>query len=310
MRFDVVTLFPELFAPHLAHGITRRAFESRRGRRAAVAAARLRRRRLPPRRRPPLRRRPGHGDARRAAGARARRGARLARGGERGEGGASAAPVVHFTPTGRRLDQALVREFAAGPGAVLLCGRYEGIDQRFVDAPRRRRAEPGRLRAVGRRAAGAGAARRGGAAAARRARRRPSRTSRTASPTRPARLPALQPARGAARRAGEAPATCRRCCCRATTAPSPAGGASSRWRSRARRRPDLIAAARAAGRLSAAGRALPRRAGRRLSYNRRLFDPLPRRGSRQASSSSRARGRCLKYIPITRGTIARRTPWT
>jgi tRNA (guanine37-N1)-methyltransferase len=43
------------------------------------------------------------------------------------------AAVVHFTPTGRRLDQALVNEFAAGPGAVLLCGRYEGIDQRFID---------------------------------------------------------------------------------------------------------------------------------------------------------------------------------
>ena len=28
MRFDVVTLFPELFAPHLSQGITRRAFES------------------------------------------------------------------------------------------------------------------------------------------------------------------------------------------------------------------------------------------------------------------------------------------
>ena len=29
MRFDVITLFPELFAPHLALGVTRRAFESR-----------------------------------------------------------------------------------------------------------------------------------------------------------------------------------------------------------------------------------------------------------------------------------------
>ena len=27
MRFDVITLFPELFAPHLVHGVTRRAFE-------------------------------------------------------------------------------------------------------------------------------------------------------------------------------------------------------------------------------------------------------------------------------------------
>jgi tRNA (guanine37-N1)-methyltransferase len=41
--------------------------------------------------------------------------------------------LIHFTPAGRRLDQALVRELAVGPGAVLLCGRYEGIDQRFLD---------------------------------------------------------------------------------------------------------------------------------------------------------------------------------
>lgn len=41
--------------------------------------------------------------------------------------------VIHFSPTGRHLDQALVRELAAGPGAILLCGRYEGIDQRFLD---------------------------------------------------------------------------------------------------------------------------------------------------------------------------------
>jgi tRNA (guanine37-N1)-methyltransferase len=41
--------------------------------------------------------------------------------------------VVHFTPTGRRIDQQVVAEFAVGAGAVLLCGRYEGIDQRFLD---------------------------------------------------------------------------------------------------------------------------------------------------------------------------------
>ena len=48
-------------------------------------------------------------------------------------GEAEPAPLVLFTPTGRRIDQALVREWAAGPGAVLLCGRYEGVDQRFID---------------------------------------------------------------------------------------------------------------------------------------------------------------------------------
>jgi tRNA (guanine37-N1)-methyltransferase len=48
---------------------------------------------------------------------------------------AEARPVslVHFTPTGERIDQRIVDDFAAGPGAVLLCGRYEGIDQRLTN---------------------------------------------------------------------------------------------------------------------------------------------------------------------------------
>ena len=41
--------------------------------------------------------------------------------------------MIHFTPTGQRLDQAGVRDWAAGPGAILLCGRDEGIDQRLLD---------------------------------------------------------------------------------------------------------------------------------------------------------------------------------
>ncbi len=44
------------------------------------------------------------------------------------------APVIYLSPRGRLLDQALVRELAAGPGAVLLCGRYEGVDQRVLKA--------------------------------------------------------------------------------------------------------------------------------------------------------------------------------
>jgi tRNA (guanine37-N1)-methyltransferase len=42
--------------------------------------------------------------------------------------------VVYLTPRGRALDQALVRRLAEGPGVSLLCGRYEGIDQRVLDA--------------------------------------------------------------------------------------------------------------------------------------------------------------------------------
>jgi tRNA (guanine37-N1)-methyltransferase len=45
-----------------------------------------------------------------------------------------AAPMIYLTPRGRLLDQALVRDFAAGPGLVLLCGRYEGVDQRVIEA--------------------------------------------------------------------------------------------------------------------------------------------------------------------------------
>ncbi len=43
-------------------------------------------------------------------------------------------PVVYLTPRGRVLDQALVRRLAEGRGVTLLCGRYEGIDQRVLDA--------------------------------------------------------------------------------------------------------------------------------------------------------------------------------
>ena len=41
-------------------------------------------------------------------------------------------PVIALTPRGRPLGQAAVRELAAGPGAILLCGRYEGIDERLL----------------------------------------------------------------------------------------------------------------------------------------------------------------------------------
>ncbi len=43
-------------------------------------------------------------------------------------------PVVCLTPRGRRFAQADARRFAAGPGIILLCGRYEGIDQRVIEA--------------------------------------------------------------------------------------------------------------------------------------------------------------------------------
>ncbi len=44
-----------------------------------------------------------------------------------------ARPVIALTPSGRRFDQALARELAALDGFTLLCGRYEGFDQRVLD---------------------------------------------------------------------------------------------------------------------------------------------------------------------------------
>jgi tRNA (guanine37-N1)-methyltransferase len=45
-----------------------------------------------------------------------------------------ARPLIYLTPRGRLFDQALARDLAAGPGVVLLCGRYEGVDQRVIEA--------------------------------------------------------------------------------------------------------------------------------------------------------------------------------
>ena len=127
MRFDVITLFPELFDAHLKHGITRRAFD------AGLVQVTLwplrdhaddKYRRVDDR---PYGGGPGmvmlaEPLLRALAAVRAQR-----------DDTASPA-VVHFSPGGRHLDQARVREFAAGPGAILLCGRYEGVDQRVIDA--------------------------------------------------------------------------------------------------------------------------------------------------------------------------------
>lgn len=43
-------------------------------------------------------------------------------------------PLIYLTPRGRRLDQALAQQLSEAPGVVLLCGRYEGIDQRVIEA--------------------------------------------------------------------------------------------------------------------------------------------------------------------------------
>ncbi|TNE38969.1 MAG: tRNA (guanosine(37)-N1)-methyltransferase TrmD, partial [Alphaproteobacteria bacterium] len=43
-------------------------------------------------------------------------------------------PLLYMSPRGRPLTQARVKELAAGPGVSLLCGRFEGIDERVLQA--------------------------------------------------------------------------------------------------------------------------------------------------------------------------------
>ena len=44
------------------------------------------------------------------------------------------APLVYLTPRGTPLSQEIAAELADGPGVTLICGRYEGVDQRVLDA--------------------------------------------------------------------------------------------------------------------------------------------------------------------------------
>lgn len=45
-----------------------------------------------------------------------------------------AKPLIYLSPRGKPLTQKRVRELAAGPGVTLLCGRFEGVDQRVIEA--------------------------------------------------------------------------------------------------------------------------------------------------------------------------------
>lgn len=128
MRFDILTLFPELFAPFLQVGVTRRAYET------GLVDVRLwnprdhadgNYRRVDDR---PFGGGPGmvmmaEPLARCLEAVRA----------DRAEPAEAAAPVVLFSPIGARIDHAGVERWSASAGAVLVCGRYEGIDQRFID---------------------------------------------------------------------------------------------------------------------------------------------------------------------------------
>ncbi len=52
------------------------------------------------------------------------------------EAGGANGPAIYLSPRGRLLDQDRVRELSEGPGVTLVCGRFEGVDERVIEARR------------------------------------------------------------------------------------------------------------------------------------------------------------------------------
>jgi tRNA (guanine37-N1)-methyltransferase len=126
MRFDIITIFPELFHGFLECGIVRRARQS------GILDIRI------------VNLRDFASDKHRTVDD------RPFGGGEgmvlmpgplfdavdfcRGAAGKAGAQVALLSPQGRLWSQEMAIEFATIPHAILLCGRYEGVDQRVVDS--------------------------------------------------------------------------------------------------------------------------------------------------------------------------------
>jgi tRNA (guanine37-N1)-methyltransferase len=124
VRFDIITLFPELFEPFLKAGVTRRAFETRQvdvrlWNPRDFAEGNYRR----------VDDRPFGGGPGMVMLAEPLEKCLQAIRADRGED----SPVVLFSPIGQTLNHTAVQAWSDSEGATLLCGRYEGVDQRWID---------------------------------------------------------------------------------------------------------------------------------------------------------------------------------
>jgi tRNA (guanine37-N1)-methyltransferase len=140
MRLDIITLFPELIQPFLSVGITRRAFESKQ---IDVHLWQLRDYALGNYKR--VDDRPFGGGPGMvmlaeplAACLAVIKHAREAVSDKASSSANRSCPVVLFSPIGQTIAQSVVETWAKaagefGEGAILICGRYEGLDQRFID---------------------------------------------------------------------------------------------------------------------------------------------------------------------------------
>jgi tRNA (guanine37-N1)-methyltransferase len=134
MRFDIITLFPELIQPYLIAGINRRAFESKQ---LDVNLWQLRDyaqgnyKRIDDR---PFGGGPGMVMMAEPLAA-CLSAIKVARGDDLID---SSLPVALFSPIGETISQSVITRWADAngefsDGAILICGRYEGLDQRFIN---------------------------------------------------------------------------------------------------------------------------------------------------------------------------------
>ena len=119
----VLTLFPEMFPGPLGISLLGKALA------AGAVVARCARH-------PRSWHRPASHGGRHARGRRTRHGDARRRGDRRDRLRCERAgrPLIYLSPRGTPLTQARVAELSAGPGAILLCGRFEGLDQRAIEA--------------------------------------------------------------------------------------------------------------------------------------------------------------------------------
>lgn len=129
MRFDVISLFPELFAAVRDHGVTGRAHKQ------GLWSLRV----WNPRdfthdvHRTVDDRPYGGGPGMVMMAQPLEEAVRAAQADRAAETLGPDAPVWLMSPTGRRFDQRMAQALSEGRGAVLICGRYEGVDQRFIE---------------------------------------------------------------------------------------------------------------------------------------------------------------------------------
>lgn len=128
MQFDVVTLFPEMFAALTQSGITRRAFEQKK-----YDLTLWNPRDFTSDNHRTVDDRPYGGGPGMVMMAKPLEAAIEAAKARQAKQNLSKAHVVYLSPQGRLLTHQRVMQLTAKPGLVLLCGRYEAVDQRLLD---------------------------------------------------------------------------------------------------------------------------------------------------------------------------------